>query len=41
MSVTEVHGAPRWKPVALWTVTVLRGIAFAERSRLQAAIVSR
>jgi uncharacterized membrane protein YphA (DoxX/SURF4 family) len=28
MSVTEVHGAPRWKPVALWTVKVILALVF-------------
>jgi putative oxidoreductase len=28
MSVTEVHAAPRWRPIALWTVKIILAIAF-------------
>ena len=28
MSVTEVHGAPRWKPIALWTVKGILAAVF-------------
>jgi putative oxidoreductase len=28
MSVTEVHAAPRWRPIALWIVKIILAIAF-------------
>ncbi|MGY4197279.1 DoxX family protein [Bradyrhizobium sp. USDA 4520] len=32
MSVTKIHAAPRWQPIALWTVKIVLALAFIAAS---------